>query len=205
MISVESDREFGLIVLEHIKEHITKRSKTFKEFGVENITEYRDKTGEEMPRLLVLIDEYQSMFEDDDEITEELNNIFDTIVRKGRAYGIHLLLASQSPDIRNIRIGIYDRIELRMAQQMDRNTAASVLEAGNIDAVDLLDRPGKIILNRDFGKKSYNQVGQVADISREERIKALKHIGSIAKDYKSLLLFVAILLRLNLKLVLVVI
>lgn len=185
VISVESDREFGLSVLEYIKEQITERGRTFKEFGVENITEYRNKN-EKMPRILVLIDEYQSMFEENDEITTKLNNIFDTIVRKGRAYGIHLLLASQSPDVSNINRSIYNQVGLRMAQQMDKNTAASVLDAANIDAVDLLDRPGKIIFNRDFGKKSYNQVGQVADISREERIKALKSIREIAKrtDYQ---------------------
>lgn len=157
VISIESDREFGLSVLEYV-------------------------TGENLPRILVVIDEFQCMFEENDNITNRLNLVIDNITRQGRAFGIHLLLASQNPRASNMRGAIYTQINLRMVLQMDQNTASSVLAEGNTDAIDLLDKPGKLIYNKNFGQKNYNEIGQVADISAEERYNALTHIQNVAQQ-----------------------
>ncbi|MEH2363819.1 FtsK/SpoIIIE domain-containing protein [Nostoc sp.] len=180
VISIESDREFGLSVLKSVQEEIEKRGSKFKAAGVSSLKDYRSKSNEKLPRVLVVIDEFQYMFQENDNITRQFNLIFEDITRRGRAFGVHLLIASQSPNVPNMNRSIYSFIELRMAQQMDKNTAASVLAEGNSDAVDLLDRPGKVIYNRDFGRKSYNDIGQVADMSSGARQKALLHIQSIA-------------------------
>jgi DNA segregation ATPase FtsK/SpoIIIE, S-DNA-T family len=184
VISIESDREFGLSVLQQVQKQIEERAHKFKTPGinVENLNQYRDKTGEKMPRILVVIDEFQYMFQERGSITDKLNLIFEDIMRRGRAFGIHLLLASQSPNVPNMSNTLYSYIDLRMAMQMDRNTAASVLAEGNTDAVDLLDRPGKLIYNSDLGRKGSNNVGQVADISQKERIKAVLQTLVIAGE-----------------------
>jgi DNA segregation ATPase FtsK/SpoIIIE, S-DNA-T family len=178
VISVESDREFGLSVLQKVQKEIEERANKFKTPGVnvENLNQYREKTGYLMPRILVVIDEFQYMFQDRDKITDSLNLIFEDITRRGRAFGIHLLIASQSPSVPNMSSRIYSYIDLRMAMQMDRNTASSVLAEGNTDAVDLLDRPGKLIYNSDLGRKGGNNIGQVADVSQEARVNALLKI-----------------------------
>jgi len=185
VISIESDREFGLSVLRKINEQFKIRADKWKSLpnNITKVADYRkasdEKYGrnfEKMPRILIVIDEFQVLFEDNDSISAELNQIFDTIVKKGRAFGIHLLLASQSPNIKNITRSIYDLIDLRMAMQMNQNVAAMTLAEGNTDAVDLLDRPGKIIYNADFGRKGSNEIGQVAYIDPEELKKALQKI-----------------------------
>ncbi len=181
-ISIESDREFGLSVLQAVQSKIEDRGTKFKATGVSTIKEYRQKTNEKMPRILVVIDEFQYLFQDNDNITRQLNLIFEDITRRGRAFGVHLLIASQSPNVPNMSNRIYSFIELRMAQQMDKNTAASVLAEGNTDAVDLLDKPGKIIYNKDFGRKNHNEIGQVADISLDNRISSLLKIQEITRD-----------------------
>ncbi|MHC5733145.1 MAG: hypothetical protein ACYTXY_55775, partial [Nostoc sp.] len=56
VVSIESDREFGLSVLKHVQEEIEKRSTKFKSAGVSNLKEYRNKTNEKLPRILVVID-----------------------------------------------------------------------------------------------------------------------------------------------------
>lgn len=186
VISIESDREFGLSVLKYILNLLEERGRKFKNVGVTTLKDYRDKCREKMPRILVVIDEFQYMFRENDKITQQLNSIFEDLTKRGRAFGIHLLLASQSPNVTNINRSIYSFIDLRMAQQMDKNTAALVLAEGNADAVDLLDRPGKIIYNHDFGRRSYNRIGQVVDMSPSARQKILLRIQSVAveKSYK---------------------
>lgn len=179
VISIESDREFGLSVLRKVNEQFQIRANEWKSVSndITKVAEYRNKTnGKKMPRILIVIDEFQVLFEDNDSISAELNQIFDTIVKKGRAFGIHLLLASQSPNIKNITRSVYDLIDLRMAMQMNQNVAAMTLAEGNTDAVDLLDRPGRIIYNSDFGRKGSNEIGQVADASTDQRKKALRKI-----------------------------
>jgi arginine repressor len=185
VISIESDREFGLSVLRKINEQFKIRSDEWKSVSndIVKVADYRNKTnGKKMPRILIVIDEFQVLFEDNDSISAEINQIFDSIVRKGRAFGIHLLLASQSPNIKNVTRSVYDFIELRMAMQMNQNVAAQILAEGNTDAVELLDRPGRIIYNSDFGRKGSNEIGQVADASTGERKKALKKIQEITKS-----------------------
>jgi DNA segregation ATPase FtsK/SpoIIIE, S-DNA-T family len=182
VISIESDREFGLSVLQHVQAKIERRASIFKDVGVSDIKKYRDVTKEIMPRVLVVIDEFQYMFKESDNIQRELNGIYEDITRRGRAFGIHLLIASQSPNVTNMNSSIYSYIELRMAQQMDKRTAASVLAEGNTDTIDLADRPGKVIYNCDFGRKSRNDIGQVADISLETRIDTLRHIQKVARQ-----------------------
>jgi DNA segregation ATPase FtsK/SpoIIIE, S-DNA-T family len=184
VISIESDREFGLSVLQQVQKQIEERANKFKTPGVnvENLKQYRDKTGEKMPRILVVIDEFQYMFQERGSITDGLNLIFEDIMRRGRAFGIHLLLASQSPNVPNMSNTLYSYIDLRMAMQMDQSTANSVLAEGNTDAVDLLDRPGKLIYNSDLGRKGSNNVGQVADVSQKERIKAVLQTQAVAKQ-----------------------
>jgi hypothetical protein len=49
-----------------------------------------------MPRSLLLIDEFQEFFVEDDAIAQTASLLFDRIVRQGRAFGIHVLLGSQS-------------------------------------------------------------------------------------------------------------
>ena len=178
VISIESEREFGLSVLRKINEQFEIRANQWKSVSnsIVKIAEYRDKTNQKMPRIFIVIDEFQVLFENNDSISSELNQIFENIVRKGRAFGIHILLASQSPNITNIKRSLYDFIELRMAMQMNQNVASQILAEGNADSVDLLDRPGRIIYNADFGRKGSNEIGQVADASTDQRKKALRKI-----------------------------
>lgn len=183
VVSIESDREFGLSVLEYINKKIEERSNQFKTAGnLNKLQEYRDQTGEKMPRILVVIDEFQYMFQENDQITRRLNTVMDNITRQGRAFGIHLVIASQSPNVQNMAREIYSQVDLRMVQQMDESTASSILGDGNTNAVDLLDKPGKVIYNKEFGKKNYNEIGQVANISAQERYNALSYIKSIAEE-----------------------
>ena len=70
MVSVHSEREFSLAVLQSIEKEIQRRAELMKSpgAGLANITEYRTATGEKLPRILVVIDEFHELFEEADTI-----------------------------------------------------------------------------------------------------------------------------------------
>lgn len=177
VVSMESDREFGMSVLKHIQEEIETRGRAFNEAGVSELRDFREKRPDaHMPRMLVIIDEFQYMFLENDEITRQLNQLLEDVARRGRSFGIHLLLATQSPNVVNMSRGIYSFIDLRMAHLMDTNTAAAVLEEGNIDSIKLVEKPGQIIYNSNAGRKDFNVFGRIADMSPDDRPKHVLEI-----------------------------
>lgn len=96
VLALDSDRELGLSALSQVDEEITRRGHLFREAGVENVTEYRQRTGLVLPRWVVVMDEWTELVSIDDTITKQCKSVIDRIVRLGRAFGVHLILASQS-------------------------------------------------------------------------------------------------------------
>ena len=48
------------------------------------------------PRILLIVDEFQEFFVEDDKVAQEASLLLDRLVRQGRAFGIHVLLGSQT-------------------------------------------------------------------------------------------------------------
>ena len=49
-----------------------------------------------MPRVLLIVDEFQEFFVEDDKIAQEVTLLLDRLVRQGRAFGMHVILGSQT-------------------------------------------------------------------------------------------------------------
>lgn len=110
VIAPESEREYGISVLQRIREEGTRRMKLFRQARVNSISDYRRLNPEEpLPRVLVIIDEFQKLFENDmDRISEESESIIHIIIQEYRKFGINLILATQ-------RISKYaNKVELGM-------------------------------------------------------------------------------------------
>jgi hypothetical protein len=97
VIAIESEREFGLSVMEQLDRELKRRGDLFRELSVQNVGGFR-QTGhpDPMPRILLIIDEFQEIFVEDDKIAQDASLILDRLVRQGRAFGIHVLLGSQT-------------------------------------------------------------------------------------------------------------
>lgn len=97
VIAPEAEREFGLSVLRELKEEGARRMTLCRENEVTSIVQYRNKNPEAiMPRLLVIIDEFQKIFEvENDAISKEANSIIHIIIQEYRKFGINLVLATQ--------------------------------------------------------------------------------------------------------------
>ena len=100
-VGVESDREYGLAVLRELDAEMTRRSVAYKRAGVTRFADLRAVAAEEgrgrpMPRVLCVIDEFQVLLAGNDPMATEAVQLLESLARKGRSYGIHLILASQT-------------------------------------------------------------------------------------------------------------
>lgn len=154
VLSLESDQEFGVAVLDYVRQELERRSELFKDAGASSIVAYRRTTGEVMPRMLVMIDEFHVMFEGDDDLVDQAVAITETIAKQGRAYGIHLLLASQTVSgISGLRAkgdSIFAQFPLRMSLKNTAQESEAILSQHNRAAAELTYR-GEVVLNRNFG------------------------------------------------------
>lgn len=95
VVAIESEREFGLSVLQRLDEELRQRGELLRAAGVQDLRSYRQQ-GKQMPRILLIVDEFQEFFVEDDRLAQEAALLLDRLVRQGRAFGLHVLLGSQT-------------------------------------------------------------------------------------------------------------
>jgi DNA segregation ATPase FtsK/SpoIIIE, S-DNA-T family len=95
-VGVESDREYGLAVLHELDAEMTRRSLAYEQAGVTRFLDLRADGQTHLPRVLCVIDEFQVLLAGTDRIATEAVGLLESLARKGRSYGIHLVLCSQT-------------------------------------------------------------------------------------------------------------
>ncbi|GAA4535193.1 FtsK/SpoIIIE domain-containing protein [Pseudonocardia xishanensis] len=182
VVAVESDREFALSVLRSIEQELERRGEILRRTGGEQVelAGYRRTTGQPMPRTLVVIDEFHMLFTVDDAIASEAGRLLDRIIRQGRGFGIHALLASQTLD-GMIALGKHTLrlVPVRVALQSDEADSRIILGEENPDA-RLLTRPGEGILNRRGGLRDANERFQAVFSDAEEREQLVRALRALA-------------------------
>ncbi len=148
VVAIESDREFGLSVLQRVDDELKRRGDLFRKLGVQDLTGYKRAGGTEpVPRSLLLIDEFQEFFVEDDTISQTASMLLDRIVRQGRAFGIHVLLGSQTlGGAYTVARTTLGQMVIRIALQCNEADAYLIMDDTN-PAPRLLSRPGEGIYN----------------------------------------------------------
>ena len=177
VVAIESDREFGLSVLERLDEVLQERGELFRIRGVQDVPSFRRQfPGERMPRLLLLIDEFQEFFTTEDRVSSRASLLLDRLVRQGRAFGIHVLLGSQTlGGAYSLARSTMGQVGVRIALQCSESDAHLILSEEN-SAARLLTRPGEAIYNDANGMIEGNHPFQIAwldEAKREEMIRAM--------------------------------
>ncbi len=181
VVAIESEREFGLSVLQGLDAELKRRGDLFRSVGVDHIADYRRKTGERLPRILLLVDEFQEFFTEDDPIASQASQILDRLVRQGRAFGIHVLLGSQTlAGAYSLARGTIDQMAVRIALQCSEADSRLILADDN-PAARLLSRPGEAIYNDANGMVEGNKRFQVAWLPDEERDRYLAQVRDLAQ------------------------
>jgi DNA segregation ATPase FtsK/SpoIIIE, S-DNA-T family len=173
-IAVESDREFGLSVLQRVDAELTRRGELFRAAGVQEISAYRQNTRQRLPRTLLLIDEFQEFFSEDDKLGQEAAVLLDRLVRQGRAFGVHVVLGSQtiggSSGLARSTLG---QMAVRIALQCSETDSQLILGDNN-SAARLLSRPGEAVYNDAGGLVESNSPFQIAFLPDEQRERYLE-------------------------------
>src|SRR5918999_644176 len=185
-IAVESDREFGLSVLHRLDGELTRRGELFRKAGVQDIGAYRRTSGAQvMPRTLLIIDEFQEFFSEDDKLAQEAGLLLDRLVRQGRAFGIHVLLGSQTiGGASGLARSTIGQMAVRIALQTSEADSQLILGDNN-SAARLLLRPGEAIYNDQGGLVEGNSPFQIAWLPDEQRERYLAQVRSRANGRAS--------------------
>ncbi len=183
VVAIESDREFGLSVLQKLDDELKRRGDLFRKLGVQDVAGYKKAGGTEpMPRTLLLIDEFQEFFVEDDKIAQTASLLLDRIVRQGRAFGIHALLGSQTlGGAYTMARTTLGQMVVRIALQCNEADAYLIMDDSN-PAPRLLSRPGEGIYNDAAGAIEGNSPFQVVWLSDDTRDAALEDVRQLANQ-----------------------
>jgi hypothetical protein len=185
VVAIESDRAFGLSVLQRVDEELRRRGDLFRQLGVQDVAGYKKAGGKEpMPRSLLLIDEFQEFFTEEDRVSQGAAVLLDRIVRQGRAFGIHVLLGSQTlGGAYTLARATIGQMVIRIALQCNEADAFLIMDQDN-PAPRLLTRPGEGIYNDAAGAIEGNSPFQAVWLPEEVRDGYLAKIRERADTKK---------------------
>lgn len=176
-VAIESDREFGLSVLQRLDAELKRRGELFRAAHTQDLAGFRrERPGEPMPRLLLVIDEFQEFFTEDDRIAQEASLLMDRLVRQGRAFGMHVLLGSQTlSGAYSLARSTISQMAVRIALQCSETDAGLIMSEDNL-AARLLSRPGEAIYNDQSGLIEGNSPFQIVWLPDAKREKYLAEV-----------------------------
>ncbi|MGD0065524.1 MAG: hypothetical protein ABSB76_19030, partial [Streptosporangiaceae bacterium] len=180
-ITSRTDREFGLSMLRRFHDEIDRRARLCREAKVTDLPDYRTQTGQRLPRALVIMDEFQVLFSEEDRLAREAGRLLADIAKRGAAFGLHLLLATQSPGgpLAAYLRPVYEQMALRIALGCTQpSVSQAILGEGN-DAATRLVRAGDAIYNDRRGEGA-NPVMRIAVLPTRERLALIAAIRSLA-------------------------
>lgn len=189
-VAIESDREFGLSVLQRLDDELTNRGELFRKLGAQDLAGARKLAPDErLPRVLLLIDEFQEFFTVDDEVASDASLLLDRLVRQGRAFGVHVILGSQTlSGAYSLARSTLGQIGVRIALQCPEADSYLILGEDN-NAARLLERPGEAIYNNAGGLIEGNSPFQTAWLPDSDRDDALSRLPSPATQLEPAVVF----------------
>jgi hypothetical protein len=181
-IAIESDREFGLSVLARLDEELQRRGDMFRSLGVQDLAGYRRTAGQPLPRTLLIVDEFQVLFAEDDRLAQDAAILLDRLVRQGRAFGIHVLLGSQTlGGTSRLPRSTMGQMAVRVALQCSEADSLLILDETN-RAARVLTRPGEAIYNDAGGMADGNEHFQTAWQTEDERAASLQRVQALVEQ-----------------------
>lgn len=133
--------------LDRLVEDLERRKSAFKALGCPNIDAYNETTEQPLPRLIFACDEVAEMLDKtgaDNErkkLLSQIESMLSTIARQGRAFGIHLILATQRPDATIIPGQIRNNMDFRVCGRADSVLSQIILD--NTSAADQIPKDAR--------------------------------------------------------------
>jgi S-DNA-T family DNA segregation ATPase FtsK/SpoIIIE len=171
LVSINSEREFSVSVLQSLDGEIKRRAELMKRrtAGKANITEYRKASGEDLARIVLFMDEFHEVFEEDDALGQEAFAAFSNIVRQGPFAGVHVVVASQTlSSMPAMDRGTLSLLPMRVAFMCNEADADLVMGDTNRE-VKVLSQQGEGIFNPARGEASHNKQFRGIYVGPDER------------------------------------
>ncbi len=164
VVACASDPEFALAAMEGLVAEGRRRGEMFRECNVRGLAAYRESSGAALPRILCIIDECHLLL-GDRKLGQSGWNALAWLAKEGRAFGIHVLLATQSLAGMGVNAGetasVWRQIQMRLALRCHASDAALIFGDINTAAQGLAPK-GDGVLNNAFGDPAANIRLQVA-------------------------------------------
>ncbi|MFI7023479.1 FtsK/SpoIIIE domain-containing protein [Micromonospora sp. NPDC049900] len=158
-VGIESDREYGVAVLRELRRELHRRATALKRHGVTKLADLPADTP--VPRIVAVIDEFQVLLAGNDPLARESVDLLEELARKGRSYGVHLVLASQSTTGIEALYGRADAVFGQFALRVALAGGGGVLDQLNDAAATL--PVGSAVINTAAGAPGANTVVRFPD------------------------------------------
>lgn len=178
-ISTSNRVSDSIEVVKYIEATMNERLSKLGEYGGSIEAYNAGKSGKDlMPRLLVIIDEYQEIVEDDECVAS-----LHSIVSKGRAAGIILVLASQQLPSQSNFMRIKNEIAHKFVFKANLNTIKQLIDEINAQAASELSEQKGLC----FYKEGENQVAKLRIAFSGDSEALIENIKDIANKYPEVL------------------
>lgn len=136
----------------YLTRELQDRKQLFREMNCPNIDTYNAGAGAPLKRIIFACDEVAELLDktgldkSQKDKVAQIESALSTIARQGRAFGIHLILATQRPDANVISGQIKNNLDCRICGRADKVLAQIILD--NSEAADLIpkDAQGRFIV-----------------------------------------------------------
>ena len=139
-----SEVRYVVSMIQYLSDCMKARQTLFAALGIQKIKDFREKYQIVLPRIILLVDEFQQMFlEASTRERRILDECITAITKLGRATGVHLLFASQemsgalgAKELANFKLRIALPCDSAISEQILGNSAAAKIEAKGITLVN---------------------------------------------------------------------
>ncbi len=186
VIAPEAEREFGLSVLEEVYKEGNRRMTLCRENKVTNIVGLKQKNPDiEIPRLLIVIDEFQKIFEiENDHISKRANKIIHTIIQEYRKFGINLILATQILPAKSVVP--YELIANRVVFKSNPNDFSQLIKLPSSATMPRL-LTGDCIYNNESGASIANNLTRAFYVDASGDLEELlDEVSAFSKEHKEM-------------------
>ena len=183
VIAPEAEREFGLSILNELVEEGSRRMEICRSNNVSNIVELKAVNPSlRVPRLLVIIDEFQKIFEiENDHISKAANTAIHNIIQEFRKFGINLILATQK--LPSTSILPKDLIANRIVFKSSPADFSALISLPSGVKMPLL-RKGECIYNSESGAADYSHMTQGFLVTKSDIDSLLEQMSEYAQKSK---------------------
>ena len=140
-----------LIKLDELTQELENRKSLLSNSGYPNIDEYNKNTKANLPRLIFACDEVAELLDktgldkEQKAIIASIESNLSKIARLGRAFGIHLILATQRPDANVLSGQIKNNLDYRACGRADNTLSIIILDNGSASDNISSDAQGRFI------------------------------------------------------------